>query len=197
MRSFSFVAPIARNVADANSGVPAEALASANELAAAATIAAAADALPIVVAAKPDTAKSNIAVKPARKPRKLSGNAVKPAADKPAATAKADKPAAERAPVELHGSSSYNGASPVFRGHGRKLSPIVLNRIPGTYSDRDHAALKALHAQYGAKPFDRRDGDAGVFSRLIGHGALRHVSGSLDMRDAKFVITAAAIKNRL
>lgn len=148
--------------------------------------------------AKPTEAKSNIAtVAVPKRVRKLA-NVNKPAkpADKPVA-AKPGKPATKPAEIDVHGMrGSYCGASPSFRMHGHKLSPIVLNRIPNSYTERDAAFLRDLHTSYGVKPFARRDADAGAVSRLIGHGYLRHVSGELDMRDATFAVTAKAVTQR-
>ncbi len=81
--------------------------------------------------------------------------------------------------------------------HGRKLSPIVLDRVPNAYTDRDHALLKALNGHFKLGNFQRRDIDAGALSRLIGHKAVKHVSGALDQREAVFAITAEAAKARL
>lgn len=141
---------------------------------------------------------SNVApaTKPASKPaRKLSGKAVtKPAkADKPAKPAKAV--AAPTADDRQHGfNSNYTGASPVFRQHGRTLSPIVLNRVPNSFTDRDGALLKSLYAHFAGKPFQRRDLDAGAVSRLIGHGYVAHHSGMLNDRYAEFKLSAAGLK---
>lgn len=145
---------------------------------------------------------SNVAApaKRASKPaRKLSGKATGKAKagkqSKPGA-----KPVATKAkPVsgDVHGlSNTYRGASPVFRGHAHKLSPIVLDRIPGTYTDRDAAALKALYAKHGTKPFGRFDLDAGVAARLIGFGYVKLASGQPDERTCTLAITAKAVAER-
>lgn len=135
--------------------------------------------------------------------RKLSGAATgKPSKPAPA-KAKADKPAtgkpaaSEPAKPAIHETrSSYIGASPTFRHHGKKLSPIVLDRIPGSFTERDAAFLSDLYAAYGNKPFARFDADAGNTSRAIGHGYLKHVAGSLDSRTATFAITERYVRER-
>lgn len=132
--------------------------------------------------------------------RKLSGAAVKPVSAKPAA--KADKPSKPVAPTEpakpatheMRG--SYLGASPTFRMHGKKLSPIVLDRIPGSFTERDAAFLIDLYRKHVTKPFSRFDADAGNVSRAIGHGYLRHASGSLDSRTATFAVTERYVRER-
>jgi hypothetical protein len=147
-----------------------------------------------------DTSTSNVAAdKPVRKPaRKLSGKATKPASGKPAKQPTKPATAKPAQPVEIHGlANSYRGASPVFRGHARKLSVIVLGRIPGTYTDRDHAALKAVYGKHGTKPFPAYDLDRGVISRLESHKLISHVSGDLSLRDCRFAVTAHAVKTKL
>lgn len=132
-------------------------------------------------AAKADSGKRKLSTK------SKSGNAkAKPDADKP-----------ESKPVETHGMrGSYRGASPTFRQHGRKLSPIVLDRVPGSFTERDAAFLRDLHSKHGTKPFKRFDADAGNVSRAIGHGYLRHASGNLDSRDATFAVTERYVRER-
>jgi hypothetical protein len=130
--------------------------------------------------------------------RKLTGKAAKPAttgkpSDKPAKPAKPAEPA-KPATHEMRG--TYNGASPTFRMHGRKLSPIVLDRIPGSFTERDAAFLLDLYRKHVTKPFSRFDADAGNVSRAIGHGYLRHASGSLDSRTATFAITERYVRER-
>lgn len=144
------------------------------------------------VPAKPE--RSNVAApKRNASKRTLSSKATgKPA--KPAKQA-AEKPA--KAPFELLGTSSYTGASPVFRGHYRKLSAIRLDLAASAYTDRDNAALKALHAKFGTRAFKRSDADAGIIRRLASHGYLRHVNGQLDSADCTFAVTALAEKQRL
>lgn len=117
----------------------------------------------------------------------------KPAANvAPAETAKAEKPVAF-----MHGfKAAYSGASQPIRAHGKNLSPVVLDRVPNKFTERDHAMLKALHGNYGTKAFQRGDADAGAVSRLIGHGYVKHVSGNLDARDCTFSLTAKAISER-
>lgn len=146
------------------------------------------------------TGNSNVAA-PAAKPvkRVIKAKPGKPAATKPAAKAAA-KPAAKPAKPDAaqHGfTTAYRGPSPVIRAHGRKLSPIVLDRIPGNFTDRDGALLRAMHAKFGEKPFQRLDLDAGAVSRQIGFGYFRHVSGNLDERTATFAVTAKARTERL
>lgn len=145
-----------------------------------------------------DTGKHSNVAAPARKPsRKLSGAAVKPTTDKPNKPAKPAAKPTEAAKPDVHGfGTAYRGASPAIRGHGRKLSPIVLNRVPNAYTDRDAALLKALHGKHAVKPFARLDIDAGALSRLIGHGYVKHVSGMLDERSATFAITPKATAER-
>lgn len=180
-----------------------DALAAANEAAIRATAEAAKpDVLAVAAAASIPTIPSTVTISVPKRVRKLTGAAVKPVAAKPGkpVAAKPAKPgkAKPEAGPDIHGTrGTYTGASPSFRGHGKRLSPIVLDRIPGTYTDRDNAFLHDLYAAYGTKPFARRDADAGAISRLIGHGALHHVSGELDMRDCKFAVTAKAVKTRL
>jgi len=116
-------------------------------------------------------------------------------APKSDASTKVEAPKKE-APAMHNIQKTYQGASPVVRGHGRKLSPVVMDRVPNSFTERDHSALKDFHAAYGTKEFTRYDGDAGVLSRLIGHGYLQHVSGALDERTAKFKITEKAVKER-
>lgn len=140
--------------------------------------------------AKPRAAKSNIAVKP-RTP-KLSGKAVAKPEAKPSKAAKPSKPAADDIP--RYENKRYAGPSPVFRNHDRKLSPIVLNRVPGSFTDRDVAFIRDLHDQHGGRNFKRANCDAGNLSRAIGHGLVKHVSGALDQRDCLFALTAAGIK---
>lgn len=115
---------------------------------------------------------------------------------KPAKPAKADADKPKTGHGILHGTSAYRGASPVFRGHGRKLSPIVLDRIPGSYTDRDAAFCNALYSAHGTKPFQRGDADAGNVSRAIGHGYIKPVSGQLDTATATFAITAKFVSER-
>ncbi len=145
-----------------------------------------------------DTTKSNVAA-PKRTP-KLSGAAVKPTKQakptteaKPAPVAKpADKPVAE-----MHGyTARYAGASQPLRAHNKRLSPIVLDRVPNAFTDRDGALLTALHTANGRKAFKRLNIDAGALSRLIGHGYVTPVSGMLDTRDATFALTAKAVTER-
>jgi hypothetical protein len=127
--------------------------------------------------------------------RKLSGPATKPA--KPVtAKAKADKPAEAAKPATHEMRGTYAGASPTFRMHGKKLSPIVLDRIPGSFTERDAAFLLDLYRQHVTKPFARLDADAGNVSRAIGHGYLRHAAGSLDSRTATFAITERYVRER-
>ena len=103
----------------------------------------------------------------------------------------------ERPVAELSGIvTKYAGASAPVRGHGKRLSPIVLDRIPNSFTPRDKALLDALHAANGTKQFKRLDIDAGALSRQIGHGYVAHVGGKLDEREATFSITAKAIKER-
>ena len=143
-----------------------------------------------------DASKSNVAAKPARKPaaRKLGGKST--AAAKPAAKRTTGKPAAAAEPNMHNIKLSRVHASAPIRGHGRKLSPIVLDRIPNTYTDRDGTLLKALHGTHKLAAFKRLDIDAGALSRLIGHGYVKHVSGMLDQRDATFAVTAKAASER-
>lgn len=122
--------------------------------------------------------------------RKLSGPATKPAAkaaSKPATGKPAATEPAKPATHEMRG--SYTGASPTFRMHGKKLSPIVLDRIPGSFTERDAAFLLDLYRKHANKPFSRFDADAGNVSRAIGHGYIKHVAGSLDSRTATFAVT--------
>ncbi len=132
--------------------------------------------------------------------RKLSGNAVKPSAAKPATAkpaAKAKPAATEPAKPATHEMrGTYAGASPTFRMHGKKLSPIVLDRIPGSFTERDAAFLLDLYHKHATKPFSRFDADAGNTSRAIGHGYLKHVAGSLDSRTATFAITERYVRER-
>jgi hypothetical protein len=141
------------------------------------------------------SATSNVApIAVPKRNRKLSGAATKPATEavKPAA-----KPAAEKPVAEMHAfGTSYNGASPPVRAHGKLLSPIVLDRIPNAYTARDAALAAALYKANGLKPFQRLNIDAGALSRLIGHKIVAHVSGNLDQRDCKFSITKHAEKTR-
>lgn len=127
--------------------------------------------------------------------RKLSGAATgKPAKPvtakaKPASAKPADKPSEPAKPATHEMRGTYAGASPTFRMHGRKLSPIVLDRIPGSFTERDAAFLLDLYRKHGNKPFSRFDADAGNVSRAIGHGYIKHVAGSLDSRTATFAVT--------
>ena len=118
-----------------------------------------------------------------------------------AKTVKAKPPVeqkAERAPLPTYDADmvSYAGASSPVRA-GKNLSPVVLDRVPNSYTPRDAAALKGIHAQFQRKPFARRNLDAGVLSRLIGHSYVEHVSGGLDTRDATFKVTDKAVSDRL
>ena len=135
---------------------------------------------------------TNRKIKIARNAKPATKAASKPAkqAAKPAAKPEAAKP-------DIHGlTSGYRGASPVFRGHGRKLTPIVLDRVPGRFTDRDLAFLRALYGAHKTGAFRRLDADAGNLSRAIGHGYIAHVSGALDQRDATFRITDKAVRER-
>lgn len=132
--------------------------------------------------------------------RKLSGAAT----GKPAKAGKPSKPAAKPAtgtaepnkPATHEMRGSYTGASPTFRMHGRKLSPIVLDRIPGSFTERDAAFIGDLYTKHGTKPFKRYDADAGNVSRAIGHGYIRHHSGNLDSRTAEFAVTERYVRER-
>lgn len=138
-----------------------------------------------------DTGKSNVAVKPrGRKLANVNGKPATKQAAKPASK-RASKPDADAIP--RYENKRYRGPSPVFRNHDRKLSAIVLDRVPGNFTDRDVAFIRDLHEQHGGKAFKRANCDAGNLSRAIGHKLVKHVSGPLDARDCLFQLTAAGI----
>lgn len=192
MRSFSLIArPVFSS--DIENGVSANAPA-ANLSAAVASVLNNSTA-PLGSTAAPRAAKSNVAVKPRNAGKRvITTSATKPAG-KPATKAKpvsGDKPVAET--FGMRGTyGDRGGASPSFRMHGHKLSPIVTDRIPGSFSDRDRLTLLDLLATTAGKPFKRRDLDAGLGSRLIGHGYLRYVSGDLASRDCVLQLTARGV----
>lgn len=93
-------------------------------------------------------------------------------------------------------SGSYAGASPVTRS-GRNLSPIVTDRVPAGFTERDRSFLMDMHKAYGTKTFERRNLDAGALSRAVGAGYVKHVSGKLDERECVFQITSKALAERL
>lgn len=135
--------------------------------------------------------KPAIAVKP--RGRKLANvNGDKPAkAAKPGKAKSAGKPSTDEIP--RYANKRYRGPSPVFRNHDRKLSPIVLDRVPGNFTDRDLAFIRDLHEQHAGRNFKRANCDAGNLSRAIGHKLVKHVSGPLDARDCLFALTPAGI----
>lgn len=140
----------------------------------------------------PAEAKPAIAVKPrGRKLANVNGSAK--AAAKPAAKPGKAKAAAATDEIPRYANKRYRGPSPVFRNHDRKLSPIVLDRVPGSFTDRDLAFIRDLNEQHGGRNFKRANCDAGNLSRAIGHKLVRHVSGNLDARDCLFALTAAGI----
>lgn len=145
--------------------------------------------------AKPEAATEAQPVKPVNSgKRKLSGKRNGKAGK---AKAKPETEAAKpNAPATHEMRGSYLGASPTFRMHGRKLSPIVLNRVPGSFTERDAAFLSDLHTKHGTKAFKRYDADAGNVSRAIGHGYLKHVTGALDSRETTFAITERYVRER-
>lgn len=144
---------------------------------------------------KPEAVTEAQPVKPVNSgKRKLNGKRSRKAGK--AAKPEAQPEAKPNAPATHEMRGSYLGASPTFRQHGRKLSPIVLNRIPGSFTERDAAFLSDLHGKHGVKPFKRYDADAGNVSRAIGHGYLKHVSGALDSREATFAVTERYIRER-
>lgn len=88
------------------------------------------------------------------------------------------------------------GASGPIRT-GRTLSPVVLDRIPAQFSERDSKFLSDLYAKYGRKQFERQKFDGGLMSRLVGHGYLELKTGNPDESTATFAITAKAVADRL
>ena len=148
---------------------------------------------PVIAPTETETTEKPVAESKPAKPAKAK--AEKPATDKPAKTAKpkAEKPAEATQHDKLN---RYNGPSPTFRMHDRKLSPIVLGRVVNNYTARDQAFCDALFDKYNTKPFKRLDADAGNISRAAGLGYLTHVSGGLDERGATFQLTAKFVRER-
>ena len=116
------------------------------------------------------------------------------ATPKTAKLAKADtsvKPRTPRTELLGHDPGKFTAVTPSGPVRtGRNLQAVVLDRVPGTFTARDANFLHQLHDEYGTRAFERRNFDAGLMSRLIGHGALRHIAGGLDTRDATFAVTA-------
>lgn len=143
-------------------------------------------------------AKSNVAtIAVPKRVRKLTGKAV---AAKPAAKPAKAKPVAADTDKPVFSSGSYLGASPAFRPHGGKLSPIVFGRIAGSFTDRDSACLHDLYAAYAGGKFERCDAkrginiDAGAASRLEAHGYLSHISGDPALKTCVMQLTARGVK---
>lgn len=92
--------------------------------------------------------------------------------------------------LPMHDAATFEAVTPSGPVRtGRNLQPVTLDRVPGSFTTRDANFLHQLVREFGKKPFARMNFDAGLMSRLAGHGALRHVSGSLDTRDATFAVT--------
>lgn len=139
-------------------------------------------------------------LKPSKAVAKPVAKAAKPskpvAAVKPAA--KAEKPVQKQAKPVHNIAGTYTGPSPTFRGHGRKLSRVAIERF-GTLlneptTDRDNAFLSDLRSTFGNKPFPRYDADAGNLRRAGERGFLKHVSGDPASRDCIFQLTEKALR---
>ena len=86
----------------------------------------------------------------------------------------------------------FTCASPPLRRGRRTSSRVMLDRVPDKFTDRDREALDWMSDEFSRRQFERKNIDGGVLSRLIGHGAVAHMSGDLSSRAAKFKLTGRA-----
>jgi len=71
-------------------------------------------------------------------------------------------------------------------------TPIDVSRFGssnGPLTERDRANLTSFREQFGNKPFERSNLDAGIIRRLGERGYLAHVSGGSNEATAKFKLT--------
>jgi hypothetical protein len=143
--------------------------------------------------------------KPAKRTLKLAAPAIVAPATDTAPVALATAPVAAPVAKPVHGErGTYNGPSPSFRQHGRKLTPVTLSGhiAADSLTARMQSTLSDLYRLYGNKPFSRFDIDAGILTNLVSHACVAYISGGTTVthngnpavtgRDAQFRVIRTA-----
>jgi hypothetical protein len=115
----------------------------------------------------------------------------------PKTAAAPKKAAAPKPSVETYGfRSGWSGPSDLVNARisRTKLDPSVFNRNPkANVTQRDTDAMIALRSQFGDKPFERRNCDAGILRRLMERGLAQHVGGDCNAAVGTFRLTKAGM----